>query len=185
MALDVPEKQDPIPVPEDDSIILPRLLNPHEPKAEPKPITIDAANITSFWALSKWWFFEKQTDGYFYVVYAAEFVIDAHLDVIMFMYSGQTDDSGCTESVRNDLHGKLIVHPATPSTHYPWLAFEVAGEQTWTYTCPPPGSKKTYPLSGGTWAWIAKPLNPYGTRFEFYNFNYKPWTRDFVVQRIR
>ena len=162
--LDVPEKQPPKVIPAGERIIPPRLRNPRETRLEPKRVFKRTADDLSLWADTKWWFYQPTTVDGFNVIDAAEFVIDANLNVVMFMLSSQSDaNSGCTESVRNDLQGTLTVHPPTTDNPWPWLEFIVSGDQSWVDTCDS-SRDHTDPLSG-EWSWFANQLDANGLKF--------------------
>jgi hypothetical protein len=184
MALDVPgEEQAPKVIPETERIVPVRLRNPKDTRPEPKPIVSDAANVASFWLNTKWWFYQQIPVNGDSEIDAAEFVINANLSAILFMRSSEVQN-GCTTAVRNDLNGRLIVHPATASVPYPWLQFIVTGTQYWTDDCEP---QLDHSLSiSGQWNWLAKQLDRSGLTFEFFNGNYARgnWYANFIVHRM-
>lgn len=179
VAILMPTKEPPRPIPAERRIARPPLLGPREPTPKPKLVRPRDVTDPNFW-VGTFLFYSPITVTE-RIVHAVEFTVDPGMNVIMYVllsetYGGMT----CTRYVRDDLQGTFRVN-TDPS---PWVELDVTGDQVRGDTCDSSGDT-TVPLNV-TWSWFVTQLDDAGTQFEFYNSNYSDsGFDDCLFQRIK
>ena len=132
-----------------------------------------------------------RTYSYYHAVYAgnvyvwaAQLAINAELGVTYFQYISHTyGGTACERFVRNDLLGRLILHPSPPAA-FLWFEMPVRGDQVFKDACDP-ALDYTKPISG-TDSYGVNLLDANGSYIQLYNGNYKGTGFDnFVMHRIK